>query len=107
MDESKHTPGPWEAILGESSPVKIVADGSVVGYAVYGPRSNVDLQHEGGVPTAEANALLIAAAPEFLEACREFCEVQNRDRFAVPLYLLQKMRAAIKKATGEVPAGVK
>lgn len=53
------TPEPWKAELIGSSPVKIVdSNASILGYSIYGPRSNVDERHPGGVPTAEANAAL-------------------------------------------------
>lgn len=67
---AKHTPGPWRAELTGSSPVKIIADNDIVGYAVYGPLQDVDTEHQGGVPTAEANARLIAAAPDLLAALK-------------------------------------
>lgn len=55
---SKHTPGPWGCVPGEFFSVS---------------------RYEGGEPTAvpktEANAALIAAAPELLEIVKEFAAI--------------------------------
>ena len=61
---SKHTPGPWK-IDGESDRVIVAHDGETLAqtYFVYGDR---DRQY----PQSIANARLIAAAPDLLEACR-------------------------------------
>lgn len=59
------TPGPWAVVSNSanSSPFAIAtADGYRLGYALYGPT--------GGVAEAEANARLIAAAPQFADAAR-------------------------------------
>lgn len=74
---SKHTPGPWETFKGQ--------DGwGIVGLCggYYGELS-------------EANARLIAAAPELLEALHGLLLFPNNPREN------NKARAAIAKATGE------
>jgi hypothetical protein len=62
---SKHTPGPWEVSpftrKGEPTRIDAEVEGETVTIAVLGKR---------GDETA-ANAELIAAAPELLQACRD------------------------------------
>jgi hypothetical protein len=57
-----HTPAPWsyeKALGGHAHPLCIFAHGDVIAKA-----------YADGAPTAEANARLIAAAPELLQALR-------------------------------------
>lgn len=59
---SKHTPGPWHL------------DGMLVLSDGHSPRTVATVAHDQqglrrGMETSEANALLIAAAPDLLEAC--------------------------------------
>lgn len=103
---AKHTPGPW--IWGE-------------GYrGLYGAGpNNTVLDHAAyeGMwvaygPSMDANACLIAAAPELLEALREldgcYCEAGNdlskEDRHRHRMTLI-KARSAIEKATGQCLKG--
>ena len=62
-----HTPGPWTIPdwrqLGK---IDVVADTVKVAAVYLQPDKNI----KRGWPTEEANARLIAAAPELLEACR-------------------------------------
>ncbi|OZI58736.1 hypothetical protein [Bordetella genomosp. 1] len=89
---TKHTPGPWEA---DGEYVQQVGQTEVGICAVL----NMD---EGGSKgwypgeTTRANARLIAAAPDLLEALRAVVRVADRatDEFDLA-------RAAILKATGE------
>ena len=86
----KHTPGPWEAR----------------GYSIFEPHKTamtiaVATQHE---PNVKANARLIAAAPELLEALQafvEWAECVKEFAGAAPIATLADARAAIAKATGE------
>lgn len=83
MSKVSHTPGPWVAIETR----------------VYFPK------HAGGFdirncPNPEANARLIAAAPELLEVLHELYVALEIDGCAQP-FQMQKARAAIAKATGE------
>ena len=91
-----YTPGPWNY----AGPSDIGRDT----YSIYG---NGPLAHTAGPSdygdAAEANARLIAAAPELLEACEvanRFFE-QNDDftdgEYPIPGFILD-MRIAIKKA---------
>ena len=61
MNKPKHTPGPWTLGYSTRHPIK---------FNEYDLVQNVCTlnRHPGGI--TEANARLIAAAPELLEACR-------------------------------------
>ena len=97
---SKHTPGPWAIYVNAPSDVvirKMSKDGC-------------ELCAIARVSSGYANAHLIAAAPELLEACLAITEWGDReDDHAVDLLkrielcelAFQKARAAIAKATGE------
>ena len=83
---SKHTPGPWE-LWGTASPSQVIA---AENYFVAQTLGRND----------EANARLIAAAPDLLVACKELLEVWEE----APAYghaSAVKARAAIAKAEGE------
>lgn len=109
---SKHTPGPWR--VGSNSvggPTITTAD----------KRSTIaDIRTCGGVhcggpqhPETTANARLIAAAPDLLEALREMVAgdteaIEDAERIGIPfpdemLATYNKACAAIAKATGERP----
>lgn len=86
--ERKFAPGEWRI-------------GAVVGKDVYGPEGLVLAQcWRENMDEAKANARLIAAAPELLEACAEFVhkvdagEARSKQSYA-------QMKAAIAKALGE------
>ena len=92
---SAHTPAPW------------TVDGTTAA-------ENLDVIGEGGrvamldcddidADTLEANARLIAAAPDMLAALQMVEAIWSRDQTANidPESPLAKVRAAIKKATGE------
>lgn len=89
---SKHTPGPWE----------------FVDAALVGPKIDdkpiwlrpVILRSETGIN--EANARLIAAAPELLTVLQELQEsAAYWSEYDVPLGIVDRINAAIAKATGE------
>lgn len=83
MTQSKHTPGPWMAGTDETTdeggmPVRAIdpSDGLRFGVAdVYG--INIDVHH---CDVSKANARLIAAAPELLEALQEGAQIDNLHR---------------------------
>ena len=92
-----HTPGPWHC-----ERAKIAIDGAY-DYAIYTladrqiiaeafGRSDVTRFHN-----AEANACLIAAAPDLLAALKRTVELADAEGFAVPAEAL----AAIAKAEGK------
>ena len=85
MSEAKHTPGPWHAVIaGGVQPV------------IGGPLITSAHTKSGMLPNYEANARLIAAAPELLEALRGVVRVADRSTIE-----FDAARAAIAKATGE------
>ena len=95
MGKSKHTPGPWKTWKSE-----LPIDRSRI-TCVYQEESRtiiVDIPH---IPwpreEADANAHLIAAAPDLLEACENL----ENDDSAIPKYAWDMIQAAIAKAHGE------
>lgn len=107
---SKHTPGPWGvATWPADGPVEcLIATVAFVGDCVVGPEfenaHSVNYERHGSV---EADARLIAAAPELLAALREMrdrCEMRDRwepECDAADRRMLDAANAAIAKATGE------
>jgi hypothetical protein len=102
MTDTKHTPGPWAVCPdgrltpGATVPVYSASDAE-------GLRLTVALVRTIG-PEGDADARLIAAAPELLAALEEFCRecdgyLDGND--GRPWGTLLKGRAAIAKATGE------
>lgn len=93
MTTTQHTPGPWN--------FKKITQGSLKdNYAIGGHwLDELGCEHEGFIGTSirEANARLIAAAPELLEACiaSHTSKTQAELNRAVEL-----IAAAINKATG-------
>ena len=102
---SKHTPGPWVVVGNLTKYVEARLVGSLMQeVAACGPT----LADEGYGQQQEANARLIAAAPDLLEALRgmfamwrSVCRAQGWE----PEHLAEAVRAqaAIAKATGEQP----
>jgi len=94
-----HTRGPWEVhqVAGDRNSVQVcVPDSSVE----RGCRTVAEAEILG-VPRleAEANARLIAAAPELLEACKRIVsEDQNGE---ITIGAIKDCMSAIKKAEGE------
>jgi len=99
--EAKHTPGPWfhrpeelhegkHRVAGRCPSVYTVIDGKAFGIA---DALRIQVVPPGRDDIAEANARLIAAAPDLLEACRKAltCASINSDVAAL-------IRAAITKA---------
>ena len=87
----EHTPGPWRVVRPEYTNEhltrivpRVRQDGSFPFYCSLGGENR------------EANARLIAAAPELLEACRELLE-WTRD-CVLNAHTLEKIEAAITKA---------
>lgn len=86
---TKHTPGPWHVVEGKlsKSALEVHADS----------RAICELWRRGNAKTELANARLIAAAPEMLEALRL---IENED-MVVPADR-EIIKAAIAMATGEL-----
>ncbi len=94
---SKHTPGPWVVVGSRTKYVEARLVGSLMQeVAACGPT----LADEGYGQQQEANARLIAAAPDLLEALKALLE-----RYALAIgnegIECYQARAAIAKATGE------
>jgi hypothetical protein len=95
---SEHTPGPLRigrqsyfvaaGARGRTSIAHCIWTGSIASQA-----TNPSLEQ------AEANARLIAAAPELLAACEEFVS-----KYSADASIMLKMKAAIAKAKGEPDA---
>ncbi len=112
---TQHTPGPWKAKHTSGAGLSVHADVS----KALGPRYSHDcpIYHFGNdactmniayelwtqFPRAEwdamqeANARLIAAAPDLLEFAKEWLDRQGTDEN----YMVMKARAAIAKATNK------
>lgn len=109
---SKHTPGPWKADRMFNPPK---AKNRTSGFIVNGPETGellpdriCDMRVPPGLRFREfeANARLIAAAPELLEAliaclrdCESTEEIHPRSRITLSLATRQQALAAIQKAT--------
>lgn len=102
---SKHTPGPWQAVVGDGAgsfwlihQKTEMIDGGYFG--------RVDAMHttEEARRITRANAKLFAAAPDLLEACQAFVAVWEKShQLEKTDVALRLARAAIAKATGEKP----
>src|SRR5690554_4275769 len=95
---SKHTPGPWfinreseDVIEGKLSIESVNAE-TKLSYFI----AQVD-----ECKSQEANARLISAAPELLEALEAITDLYDTDEGCRSLQEYQAARAAIAKATGE------
>ncbi len=93
---SKHTPGPWIVSRGANvKPFSVEAATSTI----------ADIYRAKGHGTCEANARLIAAAPELLAACEEHIKAVDgivsgmADRKALATLHIRQVVAAIAKAT--------
>ncbi len=100
--ETKHTPGPWIAAPFSSvvgCPILAQPDRSKDTFLVAGTRSAMATDHAGFRAEVEANASLIAAAPELLEFVCEVLESMERAHWSDDP-VAEKARALIAKATG-------
>lgn len=97
-NETKHTPGPWYAHWGHPTTSRVASIKSPSRYVglevadVYGTDER-DLDNEN-----TANAHLIAAAPELLEALEALEDAGYLNDIYAPT--AEKVRAAITKARG-------
>ncbi|WP_374520319.1 hypothetical protein [Hydrogenophaga sp.] len=94
---SKHTAGPWSNEEGDITGIENDPENGCVG--------KVDVAHvymRVVAGRSEANARLIASAPDLLEAAMELKDVCNRPSAArTRAYAWRKLDKAIAKATGE------
>ena len=93
MSETKHTPGPWEVDLSGTVIARVMKGGFMVAKI----RKLAHAWHE-----QVANAHLIAAAPELLEALQAIIADVEQDEsdfgYAADAPLIVAARAAIAKA---------
>lgn len=104
MNSQKHTHGPWE--IQSQGPTEQV-------YVIDNRMSFVCRMEEGTQEQKTANALLIAAAPELLDALKEARSmletasryfpksIRNLDRFSLLNVLANAVNPAIAKAEGK------
>lgn len=93
---TQHTPGPWKTFRPYGTIyIKARLRGSTIQeVASCGPTETPEQQ--------EANARLIASAPELLEALRELLDACKDAKFSSdPFDAIPNARTAIAKATGE------
>ncbi len=105
---NQHTPGPWSARGrgGMSDGGSTMMHSHFRGDIVHNRRTIISssslLGIQGDTPSeAEANARLIAAAPELLEACRDAVRVAYEAEMGADW--VAQMRKAIAKAEGVDP----
>lgn len=95
---SKHTPGPWQVGPNAMGEMLSIWSRHYCIVSLFSPNFGDD------VPPAEqnaANACLIAAAPEMLEALLEFAwAIHGGGSVAALTVALDQAKAAINKATG-------
>jgi hypothetical protein len=94
---TQHTPGPWHFDGQEFNDV-LEADGELVAVALH-LRTR---KPERSLAEAAANARLIAAAPDLLEALRDLVDTMT-GRTEGETVALHNALSAIAKATGEQP----
>ena len=107
-----HTPGPWAVHFDETGGYDCMSGSyailcgekwkevAEVDQNQYGQKScDWDFRSQ----EAEANARLIAAAPELLEALRVILDSVDAHKVRLDIYELELARAAIAKATGGSP----
>ena len=89
---AKHTPGPW-----------VVIDGTAIWSKSFQTNTAIAKVNRRIDDTTRANARLMAAAPDLLEALQELAEMCDQcDSWqSFPDAPVQKAYAAIGKATGE------
>ena len=99
---SKHTPGPWSVVehdhaicIQTESPSK-----TKYGASRYAAIGGFDRNDRAQLEEARANARLIAAAPELLEALQKIAG-NTYDEWTNGAEAARIARAAIAKATGE------
>ena len=102
--QTKHTPGPW--VIGGS----VISNGKIpVARVLHNGNGNpsrasdYDREAPRWVDGADANARLIAAAPDLLAALRELVTNNMGQPKGVTVPQLDNARTAIAKATGGQP----
>lgn len=106
MSETKFTPGPWRTVRPSDNPTKLYVR-DCGGLIAEGPfPSHYEGQDERfakEVDQYEANARLIAAAPELYEALDQILDDMGNDGLSCCQAAKDQARAALAKARGETP----
>ena len=98
---SKHTPGPWILTEGNRFDKEMVITTQYRLDASIGCICEMDVYFTGLIGIEqEANARLIAAAPELLEALQNMLGLTEASDYMGAREIEQQARAAIAKATG-------
>ena len=92
---NKHTPGPWFAVADKGQTIIRTSRSS----AAFSPLAIVKGDKRDTLKDQEANARLIAAAPDLLEALSEI--INDGGKFVMTNETHRKARAAIARARGE------
>lgn len=103
--KTKYTPAPWTALPSEDGKDYIRIRGIKLGVRykianVLAPVYKEELEYED--EESQADALLIAAAPDLLEALKELCDAMHSHGFHFDPSL-KTAEAVITKATGGTP----
>lgn len=91
MSKSKHTPGPWACCIPKSNEYVAIVAGELAVASV-----NTACGLDGTLLPCEANANLIAAAPDLFDACEAMLQGRRSISQAIKM-----ARAAVEKAKGE------
>lgn len=98
---TKHTPGPWQIATGnrnrEFNRWSVRSEKHPLGRGGVFPVANVNYTNH---PMGQANARLITAAPELLEALQAIHDSAPACWWSLPIEQQQRIKAAIAKATG-------
>lgn len=115
MSETKFTPGPWHIrqdwdgmgiLVDCGDPTNLATVGNVASVTDYAPFMSLSTQQEEKRAIAEANARLIAAAPDMHEALKAIVDCyglgQSPEKFVEQVRgFIEDGRAAISKAKGQ------
>lgn len=105
-EKAKHTPGPWSYDVeindhggweAETQDITIYA--GEVAISIY----STECAEYPDDAACEANARLIAAAPDLLEALSNLCALYESDDGCLQLAEYKAARAALARATGATP----
>jgi len=92
MNTSKHTSGPWRVGVNQHGGAHVVGDDQLVCQLPGGGNCGLEL-NDAGKAHSLADAHLIAAAPELVEALRKIHMSQGQSEYA--LYVKGIARAAL------------
>lgn len=95
----KYTPGPWAVdVKQRRSAYAVTAEDQLAN----NPLQLALVNGGAGGDEAAANALLIASAPDLLEAC-QIAFANLKPKYPSCHLVMQKLTEAISKATGDTP----